>query len=103
MANGELRTKGIVQDVLASGMYHLRACLTKGKTLYTPYLPPAVASSSKAEMKMLRLYSEEDLAGCPLDKWGILDPGTHRREVGKEHEAREDGAVLVLSCICTDK
>ena len=54
-------------------------------------------------MKMLRLYSEEDLAGCPLDKWGILDPGTHRREVGKEHEAREDGAVLVLSCICTDK
>jgi len=40
---------------------------------------------------MLRLYSEEDLAHCPLDKWGILDPGTHRREVGKESEPREDG------------
>ena len=42
-------------------------------------------------MKMLRLYSEEDLARCPLDKWGILDPGTHRRELGKEQETREDG------------
>jgi 5-formyltetrahydrofolate cyclo-ligase len=42
-------------------------------------------------MKMLRLYSEEDLAHCPLDKWGILDPGTHRRELGKESEPREDG------------
>jgi 5-formyltetrahydrofolate cyclo-ligase len=40
---------------------------------------------------MLRLYSEEDLAHCPLDKWGILDPGTHRRELGKESEPREDG------------
>ena len=70
-----------------------------GKTLYTPYLPPPPPTSSssssttqpKAEMKMLRLYSEEDLAHCPLDKWGILDPGTHRREVGKESESREDG------------
>lgn len=40
---------------------------------------------------MLRLYSEDDLARCPLDKWGILDPGTHRREQGLESEAREDG------------
>lgn len=42
-------------------------------------------------MKMLRLYSQEDLRHCPLDKWGILDPGTHRREAGKESEEREDG------------
>lgn len=45
-------------------------------------------------MKMLRLYSEEDLAQCPLDKWGILDPGTHRRELGKEREVREDGPLF---------
>jgi 5-formyltetrahydrofolate cyclo-ligase len=50
-------------------------------------------------MKMLRLYSEEDLARCPLDKWGILDPGTHRREPGKEAELREDGA---LQSACAD-
>lgn len=45
----------------------------------------------KAEMKMLRLYSQEDLKRCPLDKWGILDPGTRRREAGREEERREDG------------
>lgn len=39
---------------------------------------------------MLRLYSQEDLRRCPLDKWGIMDPGTHRREEGKEMEERED-------------
>jgi 5-formyltetrahydrofolate cyclo-ligase len=47
-------------------------------------------------MKMLRLYSEEDLARCPFDKWGILDPGTHRRESGKEQEPREDGTYTQL-------
>jgi 5-formyltetrahydrofolate cyclo-ligase len=46
-------------------------------------------------MKMLRLYSEEDLARCLLDKWGILDPGTHRREAGKEAEKREDGMFYI--------
>jgi 5-formyltetrahydrofolate cyclo-ligase len=71
----------------------------KGKTLYTPYLPPAAGSSKgKAEMKMLRLYSEEDLSRCPLDKWGILDPGTHRRELGKEQEPREDGTCVSFCC-----
>jgi 5-formyltetrahydrofolate cyclo-ligase len=78
-----------------------------GKRLYTPYLPPLSASTDtpshdemtlpKAEMKMLRLYSEEDLARCPLDKWGILDPGTHRREEGLEDQSREDGE-LCKSC-----
>lgn len=87
----------------------------QGKTLYTPYLPPPppkasaaeVSASStattsagsearpKAEMKMLRLYSTEDLHRCPLDKWGILDPGTHRREPGREAELREDGTWIV--------
>jgi len=91
MASEELRTDGIVKDLLASGMSFCETGLTIGKTLYTPYLPPPTSTSSKAEMKMLRLYSEEDLARCPLDKWGILDPGTHRRELGKEEDTREDG------------
>lgn len=40
-------------------------------------------------MDMLRLYNTADLEACPLDKWGILDPGTHRRDVPSE--VREDG------------
>jgi 5-formyltetrahydrofolate cyclo-ligase len=93
MATGELRTNDVVKDILASGELWPKVMLMVGKTLYTPYLPPPApgSSSTKAEMKMLRLYSEEDLSRCPLDKWGILDPGTLRREVGKEQEAREDG------------
>jgi len=97
MASGELCTEGIVKDILASGTSLPKAWLMIGKTLYTPYLPPPTSTSSKAKMKMLRLYSEEDLARCPLDKWGILDPGTHRRELGKEEEPREDGAHLTVS------
>ena len=54
-------------------------------------------------MKMLRLYSVEDLARCPLDKWGILDPGTHRRELGKEQESREDGTCLLHSQTYADE
>jgi 5-formyltetrahydrofolate cyclo-ligase len=42
-------------------------------------------------MQMLRVYSQEDLKNCPLDKWGLLDPGAKRREPGKEEEEREDG------------
>lgn len=42
-------------------------------------------------MKMLRLYSQEDIRCCPLDKWGILDPGTHRREEENKSEERADG------------
>jgi 5-formyltetrahydrofolate cyclo-ligase len=41
-------------------------------------------------MHMLRLYSPADLAGCPLDKWGILDPGTRRHDAEGE---REDGEL----------
>jgi len=41
-------------------------------------------------MRMLRLYSLRDLAKCPLDKWGIPDPGEARREVEGE-VMREDG------------
>ena len=46
-------------------------------------------------MDMLRLYTLQDMKACPLDKWGILDPGTERRDVeGK----REDGkSLLILS------
>jgi 5-formyltetrahydrofolate cyclo-ligase len=42
-------------------------------------------------MEMLRLYSSADLAACPLDKWGILDPGTHRRDIVEQ--VREDGGL----------
>jgi 5-formyltetrahydrofolate cyclo-ligase len=65
--------------------------------LYTPYLPApnldtitSLPGSGKPGnvMRMLRLYSQEDLAACPLDKWGILDPGEYRRDTG---EKRHDG------------
>lgn len=42
-------------------------------------------------MHMLRLYSPADLEACPLDKWGILDPGTERRDAEGKRQAREDG------------
>lgn len=71
-----------------------------GVELYTPYLPPPPSApapapsssdppiSATSEMRMLRLYSPADLEACPLDKWGILDPGETRRDTG---EKREDG------------
>ena len=37
-------------------------------------------------MDMLRLYSLQDMKACPLDKWGILDPGTGRRDAEGERE-----------------
>jgi 5-formyltetrahydrofolate cyclo-ligase len=44
-------------------------------------------------MDMLRLYSLADMHACPLDKWGILDPGLDRRDVeGK----REDGMCSIM-------
>ncbi|WVW81164.1 5-formyltetrahydrofolate cyclo-ligase [Kwoniella bestiolae CBS 10118] len=84
MKHGELRTNGIVDHVLK-----------RGSTLYTPFIPPppsrspeAQPSSSSQDMKMLRLYSSSDLDKCPLDKWGILDPGETRNDM--EREMRED-------------
>ncbi|RSH84051.1 5,10-methenyltetrahydrofolate synthetase [Saitozyma podzolica] len=102
MAHGELRTNGIVSEVLR-----------RGTPLFIPYLPPPSSSSSTSssthspsavapqiatparpvphEMRMLRLYSPEDMQRCPLDNWGILDPGEYRRDVPEEqHERRED-------------
>lgn len=69
------------------------------KALYTPYLPPAASQADQDTplMEMLRLYSPADLAGCPLDEWGILDPGTGRRDAGHEGERREDGALASAS------
>jgi hypothetical protein len=46
-------------------------------------------------MKMLRLYSTTDLEACPLDKWGILDPGLVRRDV-EGSERRKDSACNLL-------
>jgi hypothetical protein len=40
-------------------------------------------------MEMLRLYSLDDLAGCPTDMWGILDPGLNRFDGDKG--VRENG------------
>ena len=37
-------------------------------------------------MEMLRLYSLEDLKLCPLDKWGIVDPGLARKDVKGNRE-----------------
>jgi len=64
---------------------------TANKALYTPYLPPSatIKGEPTPPMDMLRLYNEADLAACPLDKWGILDPGTHRRDL--PDQSRENG------------
>ncbi|WVF66768.1 5-formyltetrahydrofolate cyclo-ligase [Kwoniella sp. CBS 6097] len=104
MKHGELRTGGIVDHLLQ-----------RGTSLYTPYIPPQ-QSQSKAEssldtpkgssdlpsvsqvqaqepdMKMLKLYNPADLEKCPLDKWGILDPGLERRDL--EGAAREDSVEV---------
>ncbi|WRT63116.1 5-formyltetrahydrofolate cyclo-ligase [Kwoniella shivajii] len=84
MKHGELRTGGIVNHLLS-----------RGSTLYTPFIslptshsPEAQPSSASQGMKMLKLYSTDDLDRCPLDKWGILDPGETRRDV--EGTDRED-------------
>lgn len=45
-------------------------------------------------MHMLRLYNTADLEACPLDNWGILDPGETRRDPGHEGEKRQDGGSL---------
>ncbi|KAK8844825.1 5-formyltetrahydrofolate cyclo-ligase [Kwoniella newhampshirensis] len=101
MAHGELRTNGIVTHLLK-----------RGTPLYTPYIPslspiPKPASSTEthspsalseatsepkeeAEMRMFRLYSPDDLERCPLDKWGILDPGEYRRDVAVDDSPREN-------------
>lgn len=51
-------------------------------------------TKEEQEMKMLRLYSTRDMELCPLDKWGILDPGEYRRDIAddqRERIRREDG------------
>lgn len=65
---------------------------TEDRTLYTPYLPPR--TDETPAMHMLRLYNTADLEACPLDKWGILDPGETRRDAGHEGEKRQDGEPL---------
>ncbi|OCF44982.1 5-formyltetrahydrofolate cyclo-ligase [Kwoniella heveanensis CBS 569] len=72
MKHGELRTDGIVDQLLQ------RDAL------------PSVSEvqATEPEMKMLKLYNPADLAACPLDKWGILDPGLERRDV--EGTLRDD-------------
>lgn len=64
--------------------------LTKGKAIYTPYLPPSALTGEDNLMHMLRLYSSADLDACPLDRWGILDPGPQRHDI---NEPREDGEL----------
>lgn len=92
MARGELRTTDIVADLLDKGSTLVMRKLTPGKALYTPYLPPSALTGEDNLMYMLRLYSPSDLAACPTDKWGILDPGTKRHDI---EGAREDGVVPI--------
>ncbi|WWC67405.1 5-formyltetrahydrofolate cyclo-ligase [Kwoniella pini CBS 10737] len=84
MKHGELRTNRIVDHILK-----------RGSTLYTPFIPSTTSHSPEAQgsvpsqdMRMLRLYSPADLEKCPLDKWGILDPGEMRND--REGEEREN-------------
>ncbi|WVQ82864.1 5-formyltetrahydrofolate cyclo-ligase [Cryptococcus sp. DSM 104549] len=89
MAKGELRTDQIVDHLLR-----------RGSSLYTPYIPAPPTHTHNPEapsrmspppdqdMRMLRLYSSTDLENCPLDKWGIVDPGLFRKDV--EKALRED-------------
>jgi 5-formyltetrahydrofolate cyclo-ligase len=106
MGKGELRTGEIVETCLKMGTSAVPLACSLGcryanvvaevqdKKLYIPYLPPAASVPSAAEqtptMDMLRLYSIADMEACPLDKWGILDPGMHRRDLQGE---REDGTL----------
>nr|ODN85734.1 5-formyltetrahydrofolate cyclo-ligase [Cryptococcus depauperatus CBS 7841] len=85
MAQGELQTAQIVDHLLRSSLY----------TPYIPAAPPQIRHSKpppslapQQNMHMLRLYSSEDLANCPLDKWGIVDPGLYRKD--NEQFLRED-------------
>lgn len=116
MAKGELRTARIVDEILRKGeasevvsLSYFHSWTGAGTTLYTPYLPPAASVTSSydstspsvmadypPEMRMLRIYSPRDLQSCPLDKWGILDPGGWRRDV-EEEVKREDGALTMGS------
>lgn len=89
MAHGELRTNLIVDHLLK-----------RGTSLYTPYIPatpaqtrnpsgpPPSSPSPEQDMRMLRLYTTQDLESCPLDRWGIIDPGVERKDV--ENSLRED-------------
>ncbi|KAI9633331.1 uncharacterized protein MKK02DRAFT_39311 [Dioszegia hungarica] len=100
MAKGELQTDQIVQDLLK-----------RGAKLYTPYLPPPPSApapspsssdppiSATSEMRMLSLYSPADLEACPLDKWGILDPGETRRDTGEKREDAMDHSAPDLDLI----
>lgn len=110
MAHGELRTNLIVDHLLKRGntahpalnALKIKAQLDRpGTSLYTPYIPapsartynpsaPSPSSPSpEQDMRMLRLYSTQDLENCPLDRWGIIDPGVERKDV--EKSLREDG------------
>ena len=58
-------------------------------------------------MRMLRLYSKADLEQCPLDKWGILDPGQSRRDIiskdkRQDGELRESYSTLVAHQVVMD-
>jgi 5-formyltetrahydrofolate cyclo-ligase len=111
MTKGELRTNQIVRDLLSEGESYVSTGMLGtydlGTKLYTPYIPPQQgltrpsandpgASRATAPMKenpamrLLRVYSFEDLERCPLDKWGIIDPGLLRRDIPGDME-REDG------------
>lgn len=113
MEKGELRTTTIIDDLLKRGepfsareflMKIIVLILIAGINLYTPYLPLAASTTAPShspsspsgetlaqpEMRMLRLYSPKDLESCPLDKWGILDPGEWRRDMEGQVK-REDG------------
>lgn len=110
MAHGELRTNLIVDHLLKRGntahpaVYALKIKAQfdcPGTSLYTPYIPappartnnPSAPSPSSPspehDMRMLRLYTTQDLKNCPLDRWGIIDPGVERKDV--EKSLREDG------------
>jgi 5-formyltetrahydrofolate cyclo-ligase len=98
MKKGELRTGAIVDDLLlqcaCGSRRHANANGSEQGAVHA--LPAPAASQADQDtplMEMLRLYSPADFAGCPLDKWGILDPGTGRRDAGHEGERREDGAL----------
>ena len=53
----------------------------------------ALPNTEEEGMRMLRLYTSEDMDLCPLDKWGILDPGEYRRDAVDQPDGlkREDG------------
>lgn len=97
MSKGELRTSAIIREIISQSepdLGEVGRVDGSDKALFVPYIPHEAhpggdGPSETPAMRMLRMYSKEDLEQCPLDKWGIVDPGLRRLD-GEGRPPRED-------------